>query len=206
MLGKIQIPIKLKAAISILSILICIFSTIFYVNLFSNSSSATDRLRQIQQEYPPGSKFTRAYRGASECFGFAGYVFHALYGCDMPNSYYASTWYQLDGSQNLLTIGQLTQKEISENAVEALLSQGEPGDIIQYGTSHYPHTMVLLEKNSGGITVYDCNYDRQCTVMVRQVSYQSLANEIGDSSPKCGLTLYRAASERQQPLFVSFCF
>ena len=115
----------------------------------------------------------------------------------MPNSYYADTWYQLDGGQNLSMIGQLVQKDISENAVEGLLSQGKPGDIIQYGTPRYPHTMVFLEKSGGGVTVYDCNYDGQCTVMVRQVPYQGLADEIGVSSPKCGLTLYRAASETQ---------
>lgn len=197
MLGKIQIPMKLKAAIYILSVLICIFSTMYWVSSLQNSLSASGRLYQIQREYPPGSKFTGAYRGASECFGFAGYVFHALYGYDMPNSYYADTWYQLDGGQHLSMIGQLVQKDISKNAVEGLLSQGKPGDIIQYGTPRYPHTMVFLEKSGGGVTVYDCNYDRQCTVMVRQVSYQGLADEIGISSPKCGLTLYRAASETQ---------
>lgn len=83
-------------------------------------------------------------------------------------------------------------KNISKTALERLLSQGRPGDIIQYGTPHYPHTMVFLQTITGGFTVYDCNYDRQCTVMVRQVSYEALAAEIGSSSAQCGLTLYRA--------------
>lgn len=193
MLRKIQIPMKIKAAISILSVLTCMFSTIFYVNSYSQPSPITDRLRQVQEDYPPGSKFTGTYQGATECFGFAGYVFYALYGCNMPNSYYEKTWYQLDGAQNLSIVGQLTQRDISEKTVESLLSQGKPGDIIQYGTPRYPHTMVFLEKISGGIMVYDCNYDGQCTVMIRSVSYQSLADEIGNSSAKCGLTLYQAS-------------
>ena len=87
---------------------------------------------------------------------------------------------------------QLTQKNISKTALERLLTQGRPGDIIQYGTPHYPHTMVLLQTITEGFTVYDCNYDRQCTVLVRQVSYEALAAEIGSSSAQCGLTLYRA--------------
>ena len=196
MLSKLWRSAKLKAVFSILSVLICIISTVFYVHSLTqheNNNSIADRLSQIQEEYPPGSKFTGSYRGATQCFGFAGYVFHALYGCDMPNSYYGETWYQLDGTQNLAVVGQLTQKDLSEKTVERLLSQGQPGDIIQYGTVRYPHTMVFLQSNSGGFTVYDCNYDRQCTVMIRQVSYESLAVEIGSSSSKCGLTLYRAA-------------
>ena len=179
-LRKLCHSTRWKAVFSILSVLICVVSTFFYTfsHPFSQSSdSVWNRLNQIQEEYPPGSSFTGAYRGATQCFGFAGYVFHALYGCDMPNSYYRDTWYQLDGTENLSVVGQ---------------SQGRPGDIIQYGTPHYPHTMVFLQTITGGFTVYDCNYDRQCTVMVRQVSYEALAAEIGSSSAQCGLTLYRA--------------
>lgn len=192
MRSKFHIPVKLKTAVYILSVLICVFSTFDYANSLSLAYGITDRFSQIQKEYPNGSKFTDDYRGAAQCFGFAGYVFHGLYGCDMPNSYYEETWYQLDGLQNLFLVGQLTQNDINEKSVKHLLSQGEPGDVIQYGTSRYPHTMLFLQETSGGITVYDCNYDRQCTVMTRQVSFQGLASEIGTSSPKCGLTLYRA--------------
>lgn len=184
-----------KTIFSILSVLICVVSTVFYAYSLPSSQkggSLPDRLSRIQEEYPPGSRFTGAYRGATQCFGFAGYVFHALYGCDMPNSYYAETWYQLDGTENLSVVGQLTQKNLNNKALEDLLSQGLPGDIIQYGTPRYPHTMVYLQGDSGGFTVYDCNYDRKCTVMVRQVSYDTLAAEIGVSSSRCGLTLYRA--------------
>lgn len=194
-LRKLCHSTRWKAVFFILSVLICVVSTFFYAfsHPFSQSSdSVWNRLNQIQEEYPPGSSFTGAYRGATQCFGFAGYVFHALYGCDMPNSYYRDTWYQLDGTENLSVVGQLTQKNISKTALERLLSQGRPGDIIQYGTPHYPHTMVLLQTITEGFTVYDCNYDRQCTVMVRQVSYEALAAEIGSSSAQCGLTLYRA--------------
>ena len=183
----------------ILSVLICVISTIIYVfpqPPVQDAGSIGDRLRRVQEEYPPGSRFTGAYRGATQCFGFAGYVFHALYGCDMPNSYERESWYRLDESENLWAVGQLTQKEINQNSLEALLSQGQPGDIIQYGTSRYPHTMVFLHGSGGGFTVYDCNYDRQCTVAVRQVSYEALAAEIGVSSSRCGLTLYRAGPRR----------
>ena len=174
-LRKLCHSTRWKAVFSILSVLICVVSTFFYAfsHPFSQSSdSVWNRLNQIQEEYPPGSSFTGAYRGATQCFGFAGY--------------------QLDGTENLSVVGQLTQKNISKTALERLLSQGRPGDIIQYGTPHYPHTMVFLQTITGGFTVYDCNYDRQCTVMVRQVSYEALAAEIGSSSAQCGLTLYRA--------------
>lgn len=112
-LRKLCHSTRWKAVFSILSVLICIVSTFFYTfsHPFSQSSdSVWNRLNQIQEEYPPGSSFTGAYRGATQCFGFAGYVFHALYSCDMPNSYYRDTWYQLDGTENLSVVGQLTQK------------------------------------------------------------------------------------------------
>lgn len=129
-LRKLCHSTRWKAVFSILSVLICVVSTFFYAfsHPFSQSSdSVWNRLNQIQEEYPPGSSFTGAYRGATQCFGFAGYVFHALYGCDMPNSYYRDTWYQLDGTENLSVVGQLTQKNISKTALERLLSQGGLG-------------------------------------------------------------------------------
>ena len=177
-----------------ISINLCCFNFFlcFFPPIFSKLRQRLEPVEPNSGGIPACSSFTGAYRGATQCFGFAGYVFHALYGCDMPNSYYRDTWYQLDGTENLSVVGQLTQKNISKTALERLLSQGRPGDIIQYGTPHYPHTMVFLQTITGGFTVYDCNYDRQCTVMVRQVSYEALAAEIGSSSAQCGLTLYRA--------------
>ena len=90
-LRKLCHSTRWKAVFFILSVLICVVSTFFYAfshPFFQSSDSVWNRLNQIQEEYPPGSSFTGAYRGATQCFGFAGYVFHALYGCDMPNSYY----------------------------------------------------------------------------------------------------------------------
>ena len=184
---------RISGFFSILFVIICIFSTV--ISFLIPDNSLLQKLERIQQDYPPGSKFTGSFRGAYECFGFAGCVFYALYGCCMPNSYCRETWYQFDSLENLRLIGQLTQKEISENSVRQLLSQGKPGDIIQYGTSSYPHTMLLLQTEADGFQVYDCNYDNQCTVMIRQVSYQALAAEIGSDSSRCGVTLYRAQTQ-----------
>ena len=71
-----------------------------WVSSLQNSLSASRPAVPDSAGIPSRQQIHGCYRGASEYFGFAGYVFHALYGYDMPNSYYADTWYQLDGGQH----------------------------------------------------------------------------------------------------------
>ena len=164
---------------------------LFPTHFFQSSDSVWNRLNQIQEEYPPGSSFTGAYRGAPMlwlCRLCLSRPLWLRYAKQLLSGYLVSA-----GWNGKPIRGRTAHpKNISKTALERLLSQGRPGDIIQYGTPHYPHTMVFLQTITGGFTVYDCNYDRQCTVMVRQVSYEALAAEIGSSSAQCGLTLYRA--------------
>lgn len=177
-----------------ISINLCCFNFFlcFFPPIFSKLRQRLEPVEPNSGGIPAWQQLHRRIPGRHPMLWLCRLCLSRLYGCDMPNSYYRDTWYQLDGTENLSVVGQLTQKDISKTALERLLSQGRPGDIIQYGTPHYPHTMVFLQTITGGFTVYDCNYDRQCTVMVRQVSYEALAAEIGSSSAQCGLTLYRA--------------
>lgn len=207
MLHAIRIPRGITWFFSVVSLLLCLTAGTLFFCSFLDAGETDRRLALLQEQYPPGSKFTGDYRGATECFGFAGYAFHFLYGRDMPNRYGEDTWYELDGGQNLVSVGQLVQKEITETSLKQLFSLGRPGDIIQYGTAGYPHTMVLLHADEDRLTVYDCNYDCQCTVLVRTFSCAQLASEIGTSSPRCGVTLYRASPDFPGgSLLVSFCF
>ena len=192
-LRKLCHSTRWKAVFFILSVLICVVSTfsMLFPPIFQSSDSVWNRLNQIQEEYPPGSSFTGAYRGATQCFGFAAMSFTPFMAAICQTAIIGIpgiSWMERKPIRGRTA----HPKNISKTALERLLTQGRPGDIIQYGTPHYPHTMVLLQTITEGFTVYDCNYDRQCTVLVRQVSYEALAAEIGSSSAQCGLTLYRA--------------
>ena len=185
----------MESGIFILSVLICVVSTFFYAFSHPFFQSSDRRLEPVEPNsggIPAWQQLHRRIPGRHPmlwlCRLCLSRPLWLRYAKQLLSGYLVSA-----GWNGKPIRGRTAHpKKYKQNGLGTPAVPRRPGDIIQYGTPHYPHTMVFLQTITEGFTVYDCNYDRQCTVMVRQVSYEALAAEIGSSSAQCGLTLYRA--------------
>lgn len=113
-------------------------------------------------EYPAGSYWTtdgaatnaagaksKSFNGI-QCAGFARYVYYCMWG----NEYYGT---------------QISARTLSGTAAD--FADIEPGARINCRSTSNNHSMILLKKDSSGVTVYDVNWDGKCGVDVRTYTY-----------------------------------
>lgn len=109
-------------------------------------------------------KIGTRYRGAGQCKGFAQLIFKNLFGGGInsttPNAY----GYKVNYNSNLVVhLGTLVNPTLNE--VKALLMKARPGDFIQMNYSQgSPHSAIVYETTSSGITVYEANIDGNNTI------------------------------------------
>ena len=161
--------------------------------------SIQEKFKQLQAAYPPNQNvtFTKSYGGAIQCFGFARFAFNKLFDCDMPSWYHNNKRYEYGDNQNVVMIGQLSgSAQMTEANVKELLFQSRLGDIIQACGSYSQHTMMVVDADETGVTVYECNWHGECGIYQRKISYASFAQSYGTphSVGGCGVSLYRAAN------------
>ena len=95
--------------------------------------------------------------GSKQCAGFAKYVYKILWG-----SYYA---------------GHAVPTEITLSGVKSDFdSIGLGARINCRGDGPENHSMILLDKDDYGVTIYDANWDNKCGVDIRTYSYSDFAN------------------------------
>lgn len=109
-------------------------------------------------------KIGNRYKGAGQCKGFAQLIFKNLFGGGInsttPNAY----GYKVNYNSNLVVhLGTLVNPTLSE--VKSLLMKARPGDFIQMNYSQgSPHSAIVYETTSSGITVYEANIDGYNTI------------------------------------------
>ena len=109
-------------------------------------------------------KIEKTYKGAGQCKGFAQLVFKNLFGGGInqttPNSYGYKVGYD---SKKVVHLGTLVEPSLNE--VKALLLKARPGDFIQMNsTKGAPHSCIVYEVASTGVTVYEANMDWKNTI------------------------------------------
>lgn len=138
--------------------------------IIDDEDTVRSRLATIQAStYPNGSHFEDAgFEGATTCFGFAKKIQYLLFGNIVSWDYNGTANY------GLTTVGRVA--DLSAGSVQGLLSQAKVGDLLQLenGTSSQ-HSMIFAGHAPGGFIIYDANWDRANTVMIRQVSYGTFA-------------------------------
>lgn len=133
------------------------------------------------------------YYYGSQCKGFANYIFYELWGVKHIGAYDRSMYY-IPSPSGAYEVGKLNFNSMSFNNAKNLLSRGLPGDFIQVrrrGKS-YGHSMILVDTNSDGITVFDCNSDGRCTIKKYNISWRQFYNA------NSAMSLYRANNNNKR--------
>ena len=113
----------------------------------------------------------KIYHASIQCMGFAKYVY-AKY-ANMTDSNF-STLYN-NGTEksnyNYSFSGSATR-------VQSILQSLPTGAYVRFTrSSGNGHSVIILSTSGSGITVYDCNWDKDCKVGSRTESYSSLAQK-----------------------------
>lgn len=173
-------------------IIVLVTVSVFCLNVnaatYGYNEAAINKIRQIQQTYPVGSKFTGSFEGAIQCKGFAGYVYNQMFGLSLP-AYTANkvTLYHT----NVNVVGEITwHPSVAE--LKNMFSKGRTGDIIQGRKQSSQHTMVFMYATDEGIHVYDCNSDGNLTVKERDLLYSEIAGSGYYTGYIYGISLYTA--------------
>lgn len=133
------------------------------------------------------------YYYGSQCKGFANYIFYELWGVKHIGAYDRSMYY-IPSPSGAYEVGKLNFNSMSFNNAKNLLSRGLPGDFIQVrrrGKS-YGHSMILVDTNSDGITVFDCNSDGRCTIKKYNINWRQFYNA------NSAMSLYRANNNNKR--------
>lgn len=160
-----------------------VMAVLFLINPITAKASVS--LESLMQQYV-GSTWNGYYYG-SQCKGFANYIFYRLWDVNYIGPYDSQKYY-LPNPSGAYEIGKLSFSSMSTNNARELLSKGLPGDFIQVrrrGKS-YGHSMILVSRDSGGITVFDCNSDGRNGVKKYYVTWQQFYNK------NSAMSLYRA--------------
>jgi len=128
------------------------------------------------------------YRGAKQCFGFAGWVFHELFGVDMPNQYYDARRYELVLNDNVELLGTLTNYP-SADSLRNLFVSARPGDVIQLDAHNKSqHTMIFEGITPDGkVKVLHANFDGKNGISEDELTFDYLAQRSTE-----GISLYHA--------------
>lgn len=155
-----------------------------------NESDVKKKLDSFISSYPSGSRWTGTFDNGSQCYGFGKMVIFNLFGKNSSGGY--RSWnYAGVSTSGMKTIGSVTS--FSASNVQSLLSKAKCGDVLQFDQTKQ-HTMIVYSVDSGGVTVYDCNWDNNCGISKR---YSSFGAWSGRNSAK--LTLLRADNYNPDP-------
>ncbi len=175
---------RTKRMVSLILTLLMIVSMIPLSTITSGAAGGVKKkLDSFITSYPSGSRWTGSFDGGSQCYGFGKMVVYNLFGKNSSGVYRSWTYAGVSTS-GMNVIGSVTS--FSSANVKSLLSKAKCGDILQFNTTKQ-HTMVVYSVDSGGVTVYDCNWDNNCGISKRYCSFGAWS---GRNSSK--LTLLRA--------------
>lgn len=123
---------------------------------------SSSNIRMLQQQYPSGSRFTGSFDGATQCMVFAYYCYY-MYNDEhvnetIPDSDNSEEYYSLESNSNL---EKFLRKAGTQCYVRGLTKNGVVHSIfiVNYSTSQ------------DTVTVYDCNMDGNCGVLLNTYSY-----------------------------------
>lgn len=144
----------------------------------------TSKLNSLMKQYV-GTTWT-GYDMGSECKGFANMIFRNLFGVYI-GPYPNSANYRIENA-NAIEVGVLSPSSMTQAKAIELLKKGAPGDYIQVRrrASGGPHSMIFVNKDSGGITVFDCNSDGRNGVRSYYIAWDTFY------SKNCAVSLYHA--------------
>ncbi len=107
-----------------------------------------------------------------QCIGFARYCFYRLFGfIDHPNN--ASLYYNA---------GSIAYGNVTASSVRQLISSLKPGAHIRFKLAYSEHSVILLNQNSLGFTVYQCNSggngiaQASCVISTKTYTWESFAS------------------------------
>lgn len=164
-----------------------IMAVLFFIN--PQTAKAATPLDALIQQYV-GSVWNGEYHG-KQCKGFANYIFYLLWDVAYIGPY-SSQKYYIPNPSGAWEVGRLSFDSMSVDNAQSLLSRGLPGDFIQVrrrGKS-YGHSMILVSKDAGGITVFDCNSDGRNGVKKYRITWSQFY------SKNSAMSLYRANNNR----------
>ena len=118
--------------------------------------------------------------GCRQCFGFARYVFYQVFGKILSTVQDGHTF--TNYLDNITVVGQSTTADAA--TWKSILSQALPGDVIKVPG----HTMIVESADATGVQVLDCNWDHQCGIQSRKMTWSAL------TAYATKLTLYRAVN------------
>lgn len=149
------------------------FNTVFAKNSYSIDGNVLIVKGVRMTEYPIGSKFencyyanvngNRVYTGAKQCYGYACYIEHKLYG----HCYHTASgrFPDLEGSKNVTGL--------TEAKLKSLITSAGVGAHLR---SRSGHSMVLIGYTDSGFTVADANVEGTNRVDVRTYTWSSYLN------------------------------
>lgn len=155
-----------------------------------SQSEVTSKLNSLMNQYV-GTTWNDEDMGR-QCKGFANMIFRNLFGVYI-GPYPNSENYRLENA-NAVEVGVLSPSSMTQNTAVELLKKGAPGDYIQVRrrASGGPHSMIFVSKDSGGITVFDCNSDGRNGVRSYYITWNSFY------SKNCAVSLYHAKNYEVQ--------
>ena len=132
---------------------------------------------------------TSKYYYGIQCKGFAGFIFNEIFQGGYIGKYDSNKYY-IPNPNNARELGKYYGDSVNVTNISNLFSNGMPGDFIQVRRrgKTYGHSMILVNKDSGGITVFDCNSDGKCGVKKYYISYSTFVEK------NIGVSLYRATN------------
>ncbi len=176
----------------ILSLLTTLVMVIGFVGVMPNTkamailqSEVESKLSSLMNQYV-GSRWTSNYYGI-QCKGFANLMFKELFGITYIGPYDAEKYY-IPSPSGATEVGKLNFNQMSKNSAAQILQKGMPGDFIQVrrrGKS-WGHSMILVNSDSNGIIVFDCNSDGNCGVKKYYITYDNFY------SKNSAMSLYHA--------------
>ncbi len=172
-----------KRILSVILILIITISAVPF-GAFAAGGGVQAELDAVMAQFPPGSSWKTSFDGATQCMGFARMVVYRIFG--KSGSAYRSWNYAGASLVGMTSVGTVT--DFTAAKMEQLLKKARCGDVLQYDQSGI-HTMIVCSVENDGVWVYDCNWDRNCGIQYRKVSFAKLASR---SSKK--LSLLRASN------------
>ncbi|MCQ2405842.1 MAG: S-layer homology domain-containing protein [Oscillospiraceae bacterium] len=128
------------------------------------------RLRTFVAAHPDGSRWPEEFDGGISCFGFAKLAVYNIFGLH-DESGRIRTWDYWGNSSSGMTLVASAENSTAESTRDLLL-RARPGDVLELEPyTRNQHTMIVYEVNENGWTVYDCNWDGQCSIRLQEVSF-----------------------------------
>ena len=121
---------------------------------------SSSSIKWLHQHYPNGSRFTDTFDGASECMGFAYYCYYMYNDGYVEETIqdYSQSYYSLGNNSNLENF---LRKAGSQCYVRGLTNNGSIHSIF----------IIYSSTTEDTVTVYDCNMDGNCGVLLGTYSY-----------------------------------